>query len=194
MTAMPCPGSLPAEQSTPDRIVDAALAVLAQHGIGGVSMRAVAAQAGVAVGLANYHFKNKNDLIAATLHRIGTRDLELVAPSSVDPAEALRTSLRRAVDPEFLTSRYLNLRLQLWSLAGIDPAFAEINQTAQRHYLDGLRWLLAAARPDLGSDEVAKRAADILILQNGVWLTAVLVFDQTAVDRALARAESIAFD
>jgi len=183
------------QPSTADRILDGALELLAQRGIAGVSMRAVAEQAGVALGLANYHFENKTELICAALRQIGAKDLELVAASpGDDPTQALRDSLHRALAPAFLTPSYLSLRLQLWSLAGVDSAFAEINQAAQHRYLDGLRRLLAAARPDLSEGEVAERAADILIEQNGVWLTAILIFDQAAVERARSRTESIAFD
>lgn len=177
-----------------DRIVDAALTVLAREGIAGVSMRAVAREADVAVGLANYHFDNKTELIAAALREIGTKDIELVTPDTDDdPAVQLRHSFRRAVDPVFLTPSYLSLRLQLWALADVHPLFAEINQTAQQRYLDGLTTLLIAARPDLEHAEAAARSADILIEQNGVWLTAILVFDAAAIERALARCEAIAF-
>ena len=65
------------------RILDATLALLTRKGISGVSMRAVAAEAGVALGLVNYYFTDKTSLIAAALHRIEERDLAIVDP---DPA------------------------------------------------------------------------------------------------------------
>ena len=54
--------------------------------------------------------------------------------------------------------------------------------------------LLAAARPDLDLGEVERRANDILVVQNGVWLTSVLVPDPDTVARSVARTEAIAFD
>lgn len=157
-------------------------------------MRAVAREASVAVGLAHYHYDGKTALISAALRRVGEQDMELVTPVDGLTADTqLRTSLRRAVDPTFLTPEYLSLRLQLWSLAGVDPIYAEINQAAQRRYLDGLAALLAAVRSDLDSAEIARRATDILTTQNGVWLTAVLITDPAAVERSLARTEELAF-
>ena len=88
----------------------------------------------------------------------------------------------------------MSLRLQLWSLAGVDPQFADINQSAQRRYLEQLAALIAAARPDLPRADVERRASDILIEQNGVWLTAILIPDRQAVNRALQRCEALAFD
>ncbi len=182
-----------AGQTADERILDATLRVLARDGVVGVSMRAVAREAGVAVGLANYHFENKTTLVCAALRRIGERDMELVTPPDAgDPAERLRHCLRLAVDASFLAPDYLSLRLQLWSLAGVDPEFAAINQAAQRRYLAGLADLIAAARPDLDRVEIERRAADVLIEQNGVWLTAILIADADAVERALTRCEEIA--
>ena len=179
--------------STTERILDATVRLLAREGISGVSMRAVSREAGVALGLANYHFDNKTELICAALRQLGERDQEIVTPDpDTEPIEALRTSLRRALDPEFLVAEYLGLRLQLWSLAGVDKQFAEINRTSQQRYLAGLERLIAAARPGLAPAETAARAADVLTVQNGVWLTAILIRDDAAVNRALERTERIA--
>lgn len=176
--------SAPADQ----RIIDATLYVLAREGVAGVSMRAVAREAGVAVGLANYHFDNKIALISAALRRIGDKDMELVSPpAGMSPSEQLLQCLQRAVDPSYLTPTYLSLRLQLWSLAGVDDQYAAINRSAQRRYLEGLTDLIAAARPELEQADVERRATDVLLVQNGVWLTAILISDFEAVDRALAR-------
>ncbi len=62
------------------RILEAALDLLSRHGISGVSMRAVAREAGVALGLVNYYYEDKLSLIRAALHRIGQHDLMLVTP------------------------------------------------------------------------------------------------------------------
>jgi len=178
-----------------ERILDATLALLARDGVAGVSVRTVAAEAGVARGLAGYYFNNKSGLISAALRRIGSQDFDLVQPAAdgVDPVEHLRCCLRQAVDPSYLDPAYLSLRLQLWSLAGVDQSYAEINRAAQRRYLRGLADLMSAARPDLEPSEVGRRSTDILIIQNGVWLTAVLIEDGEAVDRAVGRCEALAF-
>ena len=178
-----------------ERILEAVLAVLAHDGISGVTMRAVAREAEVALGLATYYFEDKDGLVAAALERIADGDAALVEPPpGAEPGEALRVALHRIADPDFLSVPYLALRLQLWSLAGVDERYAAINQAAQRRYLTGLVALLAAARPDLDPGEVERRANDILIVQNGVWLTSVLVPDPDTVARSVARTEAIAFD
>lgn len=176
-----------------EQILDAALRLLAQHGISGVSIRAVGREAGVAPGLVGYYFEDKTDLIRAALHRIEEQDIELLTPGrATSPESQLRTVLRRVAKPEYLTTGYLSLRLQLWSLAQAHDDFADINTRAQERYRSRLAELIREARPDLSRTECARRAADIDVVQNGLWLTALLGLDQASQRRAVARCEEIA--
>ncbi|MFT6761754.1 MAG: AcrR family transcriptional regulator [Candidatus Aldehydirespiratoraceae bacterium] len=177
-----------------ERILEAVIAVLSRGGIAAVSMRAVAKEADVALGLMNYYFNDKSSLIAAALRRVGDEDARLLDPlDDLEPADQLRHALRRVVNDALLSSGYLGLRLQLWSLAAIDPESAAINLVAQTRYLDRLGDLIAAARPDLDSNEVSCRAADVLVVQNGMWLTSILNVDSAIVERSVQRCEYIAF-
>lgn len=186
----------PAEDRTDrqGRILEAVITLLGQHGISGVSMRAVAREAGVALGLVNYHYADKTSLIAAALRRVEEQDLALLeTDASLAPDERLRTVLRRVAATEYLTTEYLSLRLQLWALASAHEDFAEINTSAQRRYRSRLARLIRDVRSDLSRAECAKRAADIDVLQNGLWLTALLGLDRASVKRCVARTEEIAF-
>ncbi len=175
------------------QILDATLSLLSLGGISAVSMRAVSREAGVALGLVNYHYSDKHSLIAAALHRINDQDVAMVEPDHDLPAdEQLRVVLRRVAEPAYLTTEYLSLRLQLWALAQAHPDFAEINVAAQKRYRDGLAELIRAARPTLTAREAAKRAADIDVVQNGIWLTALLGLDRASVRRSVQRCEEIA--
>ncbi len=176
------------------RILEAALELLSRHGIAGVNMRAVAREAGVALGLVNYYFEDKSSLIRAALHRIDEHDLRLVEPDPASPPdEQLRKALRRVADPDLLTTRYLSLRLHLWALAQAHEDFALINAAAFERYLDGLATLIGNARPELSRDECRERADDIVIVQNGMWLTTLLGIDRESIQRGIARTEQIAF-
>ncbi len=185
----------PPAKDRQERILDAVLALLAAGGISAVSMRAVAHEAGVALGLVGYYYEDKTSLIKAALLRIEKHDIALVAPDPATPAtDQLRGALRRVAAEHFLTKEYLSLRLQLWSLAQANEEFAQINTTAQKRYRTGLARLIRAARPELSRAECNRRAADIDVVQNGLWLTCLLGLDRAAQRRAVARCEQIAFD
>jgi AcrR family transcriptional regulator len=174
-------------------ILEAVVTLLSRRGISGVSMRAVASEANVALGLVNYYYEDKTSLIAAALHRVEEQDIAIVEPDPMlPPEERVRAALRRVADPEFLTTEYLSLRLQLWSLAQADDAFEHINTAAQKRYRAGLAKLIRTARPTLSRAECDRRAADVDILQNGMWLTALLGLDRASIRRSVTRTEEIA--
>ena len=52
--------------------------------------------------------------------------------------------------------------------------------------------LIRSARPELTRAECSRRAADIDVLQNGLWLTALLGLDRASVRRCVARCEELA--
>jgi len=175
------------------RILDAVLTLLSQRGISGVSIRAVAREAGVALGLVNYYYEDKVSLIEAALRRIEEQDVALVSPDpDLEPEERVRAALNRIAAPEFLTTEYLSLRLQLWALAQAHENFATINAAAQSRYRAGLAELIQAARPDVSREECTKRAADVDVIQNGMWLTALLGLDRASLQRSVSLCEEIA--
>lgn len=175
------------------RILEAVLDLLAREGISGVSMRAVAREAGVALGLVNYHYEDKTSLIAAALREVEEQDLAMVeADPDLDPEDRLRDVLRRVARPEFLTTEYLTLRLQLWALARVHEDFEQINTRAQKRYRDGIAVLIKDARPELSRGECAKRATDVGVVQNGIWLTSLIGLDRASVRRSIGRCEEIA--
>ncbi|WP_285314113.1 TetR/AcrR family transcriptional regulator [Pseudarthrobacter sp. fls2-241-R2A-168] len=176
------------------RILEAALDLLSRHGISGVSMRAVAREAGVALGLVNYYYDDKTSLIRAALRRVDEHDLLLVAQDPSLPAdEQLRKALRRVAAADLLTTRYLSLRLHLWALAQADEDYAQINAAAFDRYIDGLAALVSNAQPGLSWEECRARAADIVVIQNGMWLTSLLGVDKESIKRSISRTEEIAF-
>lgn len=181
------------EKDRQQLILDAALHLLAQRGISGVSIRAVAREAGVALGLVNYYYGDKVGLIGAALRWFEEQDLSLVAPEAgLAPEERLRVALNRAVAPEFLTTDYLSLRLQLWALGQAHEDFAAINAGAQRRYRSGLAELIHDARPGLSRTECRQRATDVSVVQNGVWLSWLLGLENGSLTRAVERCEEIA--
>lgn len=63
--------------TTEEKIVDAAVAVYARHGIARTPLHAVAQAAGVSVGAVQHHFSTKGELTEAVNHRV----LEIIAES-----------------------------------------------------------------------------------------------------------------
>ncbi|WP_405441293.1 TetR family transcriptional regulator [Streptomyces avidinii] len=87
------------------RIIDAAIRVVGDRGIAGLSHRSVAAEADVPLGSTTYHFKTLDDLLVAALHQANEGFAQAVARSAAlaDPDADLAAALARLLG-EFLTA------------------------------------------------------------------------------------------
>ena len=56
---------------TRNRLIDAALVVVARDGLGEANVKAIAREAGVTAGLLHYHFANKDELLFSAVERAG---------------------------------------------------------------------------------------------------------------------------
>ena len=88
------------DRQTKERIIEAATALIKQHGSAeGVTMRDIAAGAGVGVGLINYHFQTKEHLLEVCIQRIISRVIDGFEPmyqglDGMAPLDKLKTLLK----------------------------------------------------------------------------------------------------
>ncbi len=83
--------SEPAREETRRRILDVAARLFRQHGYAGVSLRAIAAAAGMQAGSLYYHFANKEDLVVAILDE-GIRSVHQEVAAAVTASETAGTA------------------------------------------------------------------------------------------------------
>ncbi|WP_431238836.1 TetR/AcrR family transcriptional regulator [Mycolicibacterium aichiense] len=69
-------------------IIDAAIEVMAQVGLAGLSMRLVANQAQIPLGALSYYFDDKSDLIAQSFAQLSDREIDRVVATAqrLDPS------------------------------------------------------------------------------------------------------------
>ncbi|HEY8490195.1 MAG TPA: helix-turn-helix domain-containing protein [Dehalococcoidia bacterium] len=117
-----------ATASPEQRILDAAARCLVSKGYAGTSLRQIAAEAGVALGLLHYYFRSKDDLLLALVSRTIRRNIDSLhnalgaARSSTEHLhlglQGIRRDLERNRDDHVLL-------LELVVLALRKPAIAE---------------------------------------------------------------------
>ena len=175
------------------QILEAVFSLISEHGISAVSARNVAKEANVALGLVNYHFKDKHNLICEALNKFEEYDLEILnVKASLSPKDQLIKALENVASKKYLSPDYLSLRMQLWSLAKVHKDFARINSTAHQKYLKELQRLIAAANPETKGAEAKRRAIEIDLIQNGIWLSALLGTSPTNIKQAVELTVDIA--
>jgi DNA-binding transcriptional regulator YbjK len=96
-------GRGPTDPTRREKIANAAIAVVAERGVEGVTHRAVAAAAGVPLGSTTYHFATLDDLLVVALHTAAEHDVarlrewERHLPAGADLAAALADLVARGL-------------------------------------------------------------------------------------------------
>ncbi len=168
--------------SARERVVTAVIALVAESGFEGLSVRVVAARAGVSVGAVQHHFPTKAEMLTAAMASIAAGaaerygDLEQIS----DPAERLHALVDR-----LLPRRPDNVVARIWlALAARAPVDAD----AARAYADlwgrmraGLQLLLPAAGGP--ADTAEQDAIELLALLDGLAMSIVAEDGRTDPER-----------
>ena len=109
-----------------DRIVEACLLVIGEHGVAGASTRRIAAAADVPLGSISYHFEDVDELLRAAFERFAEQvsdRFEAAMAGAVTAAEA-REAVVALIDTDVLTDPHeLVLTHELYTLAARDPRY-----------------------------------------------------------------------
>jgi TetR/AcrR family transcriptional regulator, transcriptional repressor of bet genes len=139
------PGKKVSEEMRREQLLEAAFAVASRDGIGGLRVRAIAAEARVSHGLVHFHFQTKDQLIRALLDRV------LVTTLSLDPPEGsgdelraldrLRSLLQQEMDRLSADPRRTRLFFEFWAMGTRDAAVGERISTELERYRSALKAL-----------------------------------------------------
>lgn len=163
-----------AADDTRERIIDSAVAVLADVGHGQFSVQKVARHAGVYQGNITYYWPRRRDLVLTLAIRVADehRRTFLARFDASGAASASRAeSVVRAMAEDAVSSERVRLLPELWSMANADPGIArEVVRCQDAMVDDVLEHLGVAGR--IGAGDV--RSALLLAVAAASGLTAVL--------------------
>lgn len=157
-------------------LVEAAIASLRRHGHEGLSVRRIAAEAGVSIGLINHHFPNKNALIAESYRYFsrklseGFRAAVLRAPT--EPRARLRSFFEANFSRPNLDPQVLTAWIVFWGLFRQSPEIRKVHEEVGRGYGELLHTLLADFMQGNERPRFELRLAEIGLtaLLDGLWL------------------------
>ncbi|KMS80023.1 TetR family transcriptional regulator [Streptomyces leeuwenhoekii] len=167
------------------RIIDAALRVVADKGIAGLSHRSVAAEADVPLGSTTYHFRTLDDLLVAALRQADEGFAAALAahPALADPRADLAGELARVLGEWLGGDRTgVELEYELYLAALRRPALRPVAAA----WAEGVAERLAR-RTDPGT------ARALVALMDGICLQVLLTgapYDEAYAREALARVVS----
>jgi len=149
----------------------AAARVVARIGLEGVTIQAVAAEAGCSAGSIAHYFRTKDDLLVHALRAVTEPLIQVLreAPGGLQSLEGLRGLARRSLPLDAASERDWRVRLAFWTRAAAPP---EEVQLARQHLTEwrGL-WEAAiraaqengSARSDVDPREASSGIVSIII-------------------------------
>jgi DNA-binding transcriptional regulator YbjK len=171
-------------------LIDAAVAIIGAHGVEAVTHRAVAARAGLSVGLVTYHFDTRDALLAATY-------VTLSAGNADEIAALARDVIDRGEPPDEVMADHLELMLttrrtaqsalfQLLLFAARQAIEDDLPELAEESRKARGR-IVAVIRPYTSSDDNARDLATALIGYTFMTLSTGVPVDSADLHRFVRR-------
>ena len=151
-------------------LLDAAVEVIAQHGVAGATHRSVAARAGMPTSTTSYFFSSLDQLVAAALHVVGERIVQrvdavtaYVADAELGPQEAIDRFVDAVLsEPESDTVAQFEIYLECRRRPQLQPTAHRIMASIEGGAEASLR--------ALGIADAAQRAPMVVALLDGLAL------------------------
>ncbi|QXJ24944.1 TetR family transcriptional regulator [Actinomadura graeca] len=171
--------------SARDQIVQATLRLIGEQGIGAVTNRAVAREAGVSLGSLTYHFPSQDDLLREALRafvddeiaRI-TAHVAALADSGIGPDQAADQVERAVAGFAHGPEQVANLELHLH--AARDPGIRDASTRSVAAY----DRLAAAVLTDLGIPDADRHAPAVVAMLYGLAVRRLATGDTAATGTA----------
>lgn len=168
-----------------DRILDAALRLIGEKGLGAVTNRSVATAAGVSLGTLTYHFATQTELLRESLNRFVDAEIERItdialslADAGLRPEEAADIVQKTIIEFAYGPEQVANLELHLH--ASRDP---EVRVAAERS-VEAYDRLATAVLSGLGIPNAERYAPTVVTLLYGLAVRRLSTGDPNATGTA----------
>ncbi|PZF88802.1 TetR/AcrR family transcriptional regulator [Micromonospora deserti] len=178
------------------RLSAATWSVLAEHGLPGLTLRAVAERAGCTTGMVLHAFADKRALLVHArelLHRRTGQRADAAQSAGATPLDALRSVLLQAASETEEKREEARVWIAFLAAALADPALADLHRRYNRSFVERVRGLVAACRPEWSPARCAATATTLVALVEGLNTLAAVDAEtytddaqRAAIDAALA--------
>ena len=157
-----------------EHLIASTLACLAEQGAAGMSIRRIAAQAEVSVGLINHHYAHLEDLVAEAYETLATGILrsivEAVEAAAPEPRVRLSAFIGVSFSGAVLDPRHLSAWLVFWSMIRHSAAMKAVRDRTNANYRRALRGLLKDVAAGSATIDVRLATIGLCAMMDGLWL------------------------
>ncbi len=158
-----------------EKLIKATIECLMKNGVDGVSVRKICTEAGVSVGLINYHYPSLQNLIADSYKELALSLLERAINSAneVDgtPEQKLSQFLFTSFDKISMNRRTLRAWIVFWGMIESSPPVKEAHDVANQAFEGFLENIFIELNKQMPLKTTPRLAAiGLTALQDGLWL------------------------
>lgn len=166
------------------QLIDATITAISKHGLSGTTLTVVTREAGLSLGLVNFHFRNKEGLFAQTLNFLAQehRDLWMrdLTRRDLTPAAKLNAIVDAQFHPRICNRKKLSVWFAFFGEAAHRKAYratsSEIDMERQIVCAELCRDIMCeAACPDVAPEDIA---ATLEGMFDGLWLNILMYPDR----------------
>lgn len=168
------------------QLINATLAVIAEHGFQGTTVGRISKASGLSVGIVSHYFDGKQGLLVATMRHLLSElkgDLKSSLLSNpVTPKERLMAIVDANFSSVQTETKAAKTWLVFWSQAAHTPELARLQRVNERRLYSNLAHYL---RPLVPASWVRGAAQTLASLIDGFWLRAALSEGRIETDQAV---------
>jgi AcrR family transcriptional regulator len=176
------------EPSSRERLLAATMDYVAQHGVGDLSLRGLAAAVGTSHRMLIYHFGSREGLLIEVIRTVEAQQraalAELLLDEEASTAEVMRRMWRRLVDPALAPNERLFFEIYAQALQGSPHALPLLDGIVDLWVEPLTRILVAQGVPEAQARAEARLG---IAVTRGLLLDLLATGDREAVDAAMER-------
>ncbi|MCW2241175.1 TetR/AcrR family transcriptional regulator [Azospirillum canadense] len=156
-------------------LIDATFRCLVRFGEAETSVRTIADEAGLSLGMVRHHFRSKDELLAETYRHLSAQLQEqtarALAESGPSPGEQLHALVMAGLRPPILDRDYIRVRFLFWGLTHTNEAVRRVHEEIYGRFQQQLHDLIdQTARANGATVDAAAVTLAVMALLKGAWL------------------------
>jgi AcrR family transcriptional regulator len=175
-------------------LLDAAVAVIAQKGLIGITISSIAAEAQCSYGVVSFHFNSKEGIILAALDYLVEEYEKALKRNTGTPAERLKTMIESDFSGKVASARRIAVWAAFWAESVRMPSYRERCAEVKMRYNVFAETDIATLAEERGLKvDAAQVAQSLNAMIDGFWI-ANLVMDKTGqAGQAFAKQSCLAY-
>ncbi|OUS13684.1 transcriptional regulator BetI [Rhodospirillales bacterium 47_12_T64] len=156
------------------QLIEATISSIHEHGFSDITIRMISQRAGVSTGIVHHYFRDKNDLLQATMRKM-LEDLRLSVlyhlKSASSPNERIEALISAYLDVHLFEPETVSAWLAFWAHVPHSDRLKRLQRVYEQRQMSTFRHALKNLLPDAQAE---KAACGIVALIDGLWIRASL--------------------